>query len=281
MTWQLQDILLAYSAQILLGFVIGGIAMVMLAESMVPFRALSANPLPRWFNNLALTGLDYAILFSLAPLLSMLIGEVFGLRGMGLLNLLETDSLAAFLILFLCLELMYYWIHRGFHTIPALWRIHAVHHSDTEVDATTTHRHHPLEPLINTLLAIPVLLILGPEPILMLIYNALRTFVAVISHGNFSFHPAIEQVLRRFVVTPDFHRQHHRTERHYTDSNYASVLPLFDHLFGTATQASRDAQLTMPLGLEYLREPRDARLDRLLILPFLPVFSTLPTGKEA
>ena len=263
----------AYSGQIILGTVIGGITLAMLFEIIVPFRVPSPNPLPRWVNNLALTTLNYALLFSLAPLLSILISKGFGWSGLGLLGRLGTGSTFTFVILLLSLELMYYWIHRGFHEIPVLWRMHSIHHSDTEMDATTSNRHHPFEPVTNTLLAIPALLALGPDPMLMLLYNVLRTAVAVFSHGNFSLWPSVENVMRRLVVTPDYHRQHHRTERRYTDSNYASVLPLFDHLFGSATHASRAQQQTIPLGLDDFREPADSRLDRLLLMPFSPVFS--------
>jgi hypothetical protein len=67
-----------------------------------------------------------------------------------------------------------------------------------------------------------------------------------------------------FLVTPDFHRLHHRSDRRYTDSNYGSMLPWFDYLFGTASDCDFQDQRKMTLGLEYAREPQDSRLDRMI-----------------
>ena len=70
------------------------------------------------------------------------------------------------------------------------------------------------------------------------------------------------------MLTPDFHRLHHCAEVRYTNSNYGSVVPWFDYLFGTASARPYAEQESMVLGLEYLRESRDSRLDRLVTAPF-------------
>ena len=41
--------------------------------------------------------------------------------------------------------------HRLMHAHPLLWRLHRMHHADTEVDASTGLRFHPLEILLSTL----------------------------------------------------------------------------------------------------------------------------------
>jgi sterol desaturase/sphingolipid hydroxylase (fatty acid hydroxylase superfamily) len=79
----------------------------------------------------------------------------------------------------------------------------------------------------------------------------------------------LDSVLRKFILTPDFHRLHHSSEARFTDSNYGSMVPWFDYLFGTASNRPYDEQTDMELGLEYLRQPRDSRLDRLVLIPFV------------
>lgn len=63
---------------------------------------------------------------------------------------------------------------------------------------------------------------------------------------------------------------HHSTERQYTDSNYSTILPLFDYVFGTATRLPVEQQKTMRLGLPYFRDRKFSRLDQMLLIPFLP-----------
>jgi len=72
------------------------------------------------------------------------------------------------------------------------------------------------------------------------------------------------------VTTPDFQVVHHSRERIETDSNYGSVLPWWDHLFGTAQLRDAAACRSLVLGLETFRDDRDDRevwLDRLLVQP--------------
>lgn len=252
--------------------VLAGIMLVMLLESFWPLRPVSPAPLARWCNNLLLSALSFTTLFVLGPLLSVLVSLLPGFQEAGLLQRLALGPVASFAVLLLSLELVTYWFHRASHALPLLWRIHAVHHSDTEVDATTAHRHHPLEAIASALVGLPVLVWLGPSLDVLLAYNVLHASVTVLSHGNVTTAPWLDRALRLLLVTPNFHRMHHSTEQRYTDSNYATLLPVFDHLFRTASQGTAEQNRTMPLGLAYFREPRYARLGRLLALPFLSHF---------
>ncbi len=270
--------LILNSAQVTLGIVFGGVALVLAIETFAPFRPVPEGVLGRWINNLGLTLVDYALLMFLAPGMVLFITNLTGRPVHGLLDQWGLGPWLQFLVCLFILELLGYWLHRAFHILPWLWRIHAVHHSDTEVDATTAHRHHPFELFINTAVTVPVVIALGAEPIVLLAYNALRLAIAATSHGNLSFPVSLEKFLRGIVVTPDFHRMHHSAERRYTDSNYSGILPVFDYLFRTATRLDRDAQRTMTLGLEQFRAPVEGRLDHLLAMPFSRSFGARAAG---
>ncbi|CAH1207586.1 Fatty acid hydroxylase family protein [Candidatus Nitrotoga sp. BS] len=267
------DTIIANSAQILPGTVFGGVALVMLIESMSPLRAESKAPLMRWVSNLALSVVGYIILFSIAPLLFILIARTLGLENTGLLHHFGIGYIPSFILTLLCLEFVGYWLHRASHAVPVLWRIHAVHHSDVEIDATTSLRHHPLEHVISTLVFLPVMIALGSDPLVLLSYNVLHAAVSAFNHGNFSLGQSADRILRLFIVTPDFHRVHHSSEQRYTDSNYASILPIFDYLFRSTTKFTAEQHTTMPLGLTYFRERKYSRLDQLLLMPFQPKFA--------
>lgn len=241
----------------------------MAIETVWPLRAVSGAPVWRWINNLALTIFNYAILLGISPWLALLVARLVGVDHPGLLHQAGVGPWGSFLAVLFSLQFTAYWLHRAFHAIPVLWRIHTVHHCDPEVDATTANRHHPLEPVIGAVVMLPVVALVGLEPTAILGYNVLIAAVTVMSHGNFSFGP-LDRLLRLVIVTPNFHRMHHSTERQYTDSNYATILPVFDYLFRTATSLPTEQQKTMPLGLSYFRDAKFSRLDQMLRVPFLP-----------
>src|SRR5215469_10049234 len=61
----------------------------------------------------------------------------------------DIPMLASWLV-FLLLDVMRYLVHRCEHAVPFLWRFHALHHSDPDVDVTTSVRHHPVEYVLAT-----------------------------------------------------------------------------------------------------------------------------------
>lgn len=92
--------------------------------------------------------------------------------------------------------------------------------------------------------------------------------LSLFSHANLFLPDTVDRTLRKVIITPDFHRNHHCSDWRFTDSNYGVSVPWFDYLFSTATDRPFAEQQSMQLGLEYFREKSDSRLDRLLLMPF-------------
>jgi exosortase len=170
------------------------------------------------------------------------------------------------LLTFLVLDLWRYWEHRFFHRIPWLWRVHLVHHSDTQIDVTTSERHHPLEFILGTVVMMGLIAALGLPAGAVGIYLLAATVVALYSHANLRLDPSLDRLLRRLVVTPSQHAVHHSDLQPETDSNYGSVLTVWDRFFGTYVDP-QDARIPR-FGLDYFRRPGDARLLRVLQQPF-------------
>lgn len=244
----------------------GGMLVLFIIEGLIPRRDTKDNQTGRWLSNIGLALFNHflVLFFSLALVLVVARLE----PESPLITYFQLSDIPAFILLLISAEFVTYWIHRAFHQIPLLWRIHAVHHTDTEMDVTTSNRHHPFEPLISAILMLPLLLALGAPFILIALYNFLRTAISLFSHGNISLPRWLDNVLRWFIVTPDFHRMHHSSEQRYTDSNYSVVIPLFDYIFRTATRLPYDEIPKMKLGLERYRKPSDSRIDKLFMLPF-------------
>lgn len=253
--------------QVYLLVVLAALVSMLLVEGSRPFRPLPAIGLVRrWITNLTLWLLGLAVNFGLVPWIAWGLVQLLA-PGVGLLPWLQAGPLLSFIVTLLVLQLLAYCVHRASHEWPWLWRLHSVHHSDVVLDATSSYRHHPIEVLLNTAVALPVMVLLAPDARTLLLYNVAQAVVTVWAHSNVSM-GRIEQWLRGWILTPHVHRLHHLTDPYYTNSNYATMLPVLDRLFGTARRLDLEAQRTLPLGLEYFRSPQDATLWRQLLQPF-------------
>jgi len=253
---------------ILLATFVGTFALVNMLEAWFPRRDETANRSRRWANNIALAVLTIMLtnLFQLG--LNVTAAWWVNENNMGLLAHWNLGPLLTFLITFVVLELTGYIYHRLLHAIPWLWRLHAVHHSDTGFDFSLAYRNHPLAAIVLVSARMPVIVLLGAPMEYIFVYEILRIVQDLLSHSNVRIPPSVEKYLRYLIVTPDFHRLHHSSDRKFTDSNFGSMFPWFDYLFGSATNKTFEAQRDMQVGLEYFRERRDMRLDQLLLMPF-------------
>jgi sterol desaturase/sphingolipid hydroxylase (fatty acid hydroxylase superfamily) len=134
---------------------------------------------------------------------------------------------AAFLVL---ADLLAYWNHRAFHTFSRLWRMHAVHHSSTELDWLSSVRVRPLNDAIGSAVVATPLLLLGFAPAALAAYLPFLTLYAIMLHANvsWSFGP-----LRSVIASPAYHRWHHSAEEQALDKNFSGLFPVFDLVFGT------------------------------------------------
>jgi len=162
--------------------------------------------------------------------------------------------------------LLWAWL---FHHVPALWRIHRVHHTDTGYDFTLGLRFHPAEALVTAAASLAVVGLLGVPPLAVLAYQALSLASSVFSHANIRVPGGSEGLLRHAVVTPDMHRIHHSAAPLETNSNLGNLFPWWDHLFGTYVGEPAAGHERMVIGLERFRELRDLMLPRMLVNPFI------------
>ena len=153
---------------------------------------------------------------------------------------------------FLLLDLLQYLVHRLEHSVPLLWRLHALHHSDPDVDVTTAVRHHPLEILFTSVTYWLAVLALG-IPVMIVGIHALAVFsTAALQHGNIRLPEWLERLLRPVLVTTDMHRIHHSVVFEEANSNYGAVLSIWDRLFRTYTSISRAQHEGIVFGIREL-----------------------------
>ena len=170
----------------------------------------------------------------------------------GLLNNLGLGWVIRFVLGLVLLDCWMYFWHRGNHVIPFLWRFHRMHHSDRRMDVTTATRFHLGEHVISTVLKIGLIPLLGLEVWHLPAYDALVIAVTQFHHADISL-GRWDEWLRLVVVTPDMHKIHHSDQHEETDSNYSTVLSVWDRLFGSFRK--RDDPKTIVFGLKEFADP--------------------------
>lgn len=253
---------------------IGTLCAALIWEMFWPRRPEAPELGKRWANNFGIAVVDQlAVQVTYA---AGLVGLAWFVEnaGYGLLNDTTLPWLVVFLIAVFVLDFIGYLLHIAMHKVPWLWRCHRIHHSDTSLDFSSSYRHHPIEVMLTSLAAVPVLALLGPPASAMAVYQAIRVVLVIWGHANIYIPEPVDRFLRLFLITPDFHRLHHCSEQRFTDSNYGAISPWFDYLFKTASFRPFDEQRTMEMGLESFREPADSRVDRLLLMPFISASGT-------
>ena len=163
----------------------------------------------------------------------------------------------------LLLDCWIYWWHRANHEVALLWRFHAVHHLDEFLDASSALRFHFGEVLLSSLVRALVIFLAGVPLTSVVVFETLLAVATMFHHSNVRLAPAFERWLSLLMVTPAIHWVHHHAMRRDTDSNYATLLSVWDRLFGSRSVTRRTAE--MPIGVE---GQGDLDLPRLLVWPF-------------
>jgi sterol desaturase/sphingolipid hydroxylase (fatty acid hydroxylase superfamily) len=163
----------------------------------------------------------------------------------------------------LLLDLWIYWWHRANHRLPFLWRFHEVHHLDEMLDTTSALRFHFGEVVLSSLVRALVIVVLGIPLTSVIAFEVLVLTSAIFHHSNLRLPRRLEKVLSWFVVTPSIHWVHHHAKQKDTDSNYSTVLSIWDHIFASRSAFQRAPD--MKIGVENRHEKN---LFGLLTRPF-------------
>ncbi len=155
------DTSLASEPVIRLGAFLGVFTAMAAWEMFAPRRQQAHGRGLRWPNNLGIVVVDTVLLRILFPTAAVGIAILAQERSWGLFNLVEAPNWLAVLASVLLLDLAIYLQHRLFHAVPALWRLHRMHHADLEFDVTTGLRFHPVEILLSMAIKLVVVAVLG------------------------------------------------------------------------------------------------------------------------
>jgi sterol desaturase/sphingolipid hydroxylase (fatty acid hydroxylase superfamily) len=207
----------------------------------------------------------------------MVINAVFGIITLGifvwlqeshfgLLHLFNSPIWLKLLLSILMLDFIaQYGVHFLLHKVKWMWRLHIVHHSDKNVDASTGTRHHPFDFLIRETFALIAVIIMGMPISFYFFYRILSVLFTYFTHANISLPKELDKALSYIIVTPNMHKFHHHYTLPWTDSNYGNMLSIWDRFFGTFVY---DDVSKIKYGLDISDHIDDENIGMQLGIPF-------------
>ncbi len=207
-------------------------------------------------------------------------------RHLGLLRCVPVSGVATVIPGIILLDLWMWLWHLLNHRMPFLWRFHRVHHSDIDMDVTTSFRFHLGEIGCSVVCRLPVLIVLGIGMPSLLLHETLLVLMTQFHHSRLRL-GRWDSLLQYLIVTPEMHRIHHSPLRDQTNSNYSSIMSVWDRIFLTFCVRSQSSSEPTDLGLKEFRGDEWQTLTGMLQTPFVdtevapPAASKKPTMTDS
>ncbi len=263
----MEEFLIAHEALLRLFAFAGLLILFSVLEALLPRRARTMPRIARWSANLGLSVINTLLLRFAVPVLAVGVAFWAQDQGIGIFNLVALPWAVELIAALLLLDALIWAQHLVMHKVPLLWRLHGVHHTDRDLDATTALRFHPAEILVSMAIKIGAVALIGPSVAAVILFEVILNGMSLFNHACLRLPLGADRWLRWLIVTPDMHRIHHSVHQRETDSNYGFNLSIWDRLFGTYTADPRDGQVEMELGLTQTRQRPVGNLFWLLWYP--------------
>lgn len=237
-------------------------------ETIKPRRLQQISRQQRWPVNLGLALSNMILMRVTLGGIAYTTAVMAAEQGYGLLNLWQIPIGLSIIVTLLTLDFAIYVQHIIMHKSPLLWRLHKVHHTDLEFDATTAVRFHPLEIVLSMIYKVFWIILIGAHPSAVIAFEIILNAAATFNHSNVAIPVAVDKILRWILITPDMHRIHHSTDRIETDSNYGFSVSWWDRLCRTYTAEPKQPHTTMAIGLNTFRKQSELGFLGCLLIPF-------------
>lgn len=241
-------------------------AAMLAGEHLRPLRQSVEPKLRRVVRNFTAGGISLAVMTLLqAPLLTPVSRWVMD-EQFGVLNWLRLDRPWSTILAIVLLDYTLWWWHWANHLVPFLWRFHLVHHVDLDLDASTALRFHFGELTLSIAYRALQILILGVDPYSLWLWQTILFASILFHHGNLRLPQQLERLLVRVIVTPRMHGIHHSDRKEETNSNWSSLLTLWDMLHRTFRFDVPQESIT--IGVPAYRWPVEVTIGKILAMPF-------------
>ena len=237
--------------------------------------------LPHHARNLVLAGLGAltTILFE-APIIQPL-ARIVEKQQWGVTGLLRLDGIPGALVALVLMDYTFYVWHILLHRIPWLWRFHAVHHSDRDLDTSTALRFHFGELILSVPWRAAQVIVIGLSPMTFSLWQMWFALCVMFHHSNLRLPVQWERQINRLLVTPRMHGVHHSNIPEENNSNWSSGLTVWDWLHGTLRL--NVPQEKIEIGIPAFQNADAVVLPKILTEPFRaqPNYWRFADGSEA
>ena len=241
-------------------------AATLVGETLAPLRRSVEPKSRRLVRNFTVAGISLAFMTLLqAPLLAPVTQWVTQNR-VGILNQFDLPHLAKLILTVVLLDYTLWIWHWLNHKVPFLWRFHLVHHIDRDLDSSTALRFHFGELTLSVIYRALQVAVIGADARSLWVFQTILFASILFHHSNVRLPEWLERSLVFLLVTPRMHGIHHSDRYEETNSNWASMLTVWDFLHRTLRMDV--PQETITIGVPAYRDPRDVTIGKVLVLPF-------------
>ncbi|MEO6258791.1 MAG: sterol desaturase family protein [Thermoanaerobaculia bacterium] len=241
--------------------------LMLMGEFLRPLRARVEPKLRHTSRNFSTGGISLAILTLLQAPLLVPVAKWAARHDFGVVHWLHLSSPWSVILAIVLLDYTLWWWHWASHMVPVLWRFHLVHHVDLDLDSSTALRFHFGELTLSVFYRALQIVLIGATPFSVWLWQTILFASILFHHGNLRLPVRFERMLMRVFVTPRMHGIHHSDRREETNSNWSSLLSIWDALHGTLRVDVPDE--TIRIGVPAYREPPDVSFGRIQLLPFV------------
>lgn len=244
----------------------GGIIFFLLLELLIPYRPSSISKVKRWINNLGITVFNSIIINLVFSTVIVGTATYTQTHKLGVLNMVQAPVWLKILFTVVFMDFILYVWHFLNHEMPFLWRFHRMHHSDLNMDVSTATRFHIGELAISAVIKISLIFFLGASPVGVLIFESAVVLCAQFHHSSIKVPKWFETVYWILFVPPSMHRIHHSVVIKERDTNYGTILSLWDRFLGTLLSDVDQGKIRIGVGA--YRRPEKLNFHHLLAMPF-------------
>ncbi|CAI3952916.1 MAG: sterol desaturase family protein [Pseudomonadota bacterium] len=283
------------TAVIRLSVFLGVFVLMAVLEALLPAREAVLSRKTRWLGNLSMVVMGALVSRILLPATLVGVSLWAQQKGIGVFNVLldavpaDASSsnqllnsgeplnnsstylvhIAIVTLSVLLLDMLIYWQHRLFHTVPMLWRFHKMHHADSHVDTTTGLRFHPVEIAMSLGIKAAAVVMLGVPAIAIVIFEVALNGFALFNHANIRLPQKWDDRIGLVLITQRLHRIHHSQAKNESNSNYGFSVSWWDRLFNSFTPRAAFSDETLPIGQKDVpATKKNASIIALLQQPF-------------
>ena len=283
------------TAVIRLSVFLGVFVLMAVLEALLPAREAVLSRKTRWLGNLSMVVMGALVSRILLPATLVGVSLWAQQKGIGVFNVLldavpaDASSsnqllnsgeplnnsstylvhIAIVTLSVLLLDMLIYWQHRLFHTVPMLWRFHKMHHADSHVDTTPGLRFHPVEIAMSLGIKAAAVVMLGVPAIAIVIFEVALNGFALFNHANIRLPQKWDDRIGLVLITQRLHRIHHSQAKNESNSNYGFSVSWWDRLFNSFTPRAAFSDETLPIGQKDVpATKKNASIIALLQQPF-------------